>query len=44
LEYLEETHEYVSQRLKIIKKMLKVLWLYHEEILYKIAFLLMKVR
>jgi hypothetical protein len=41
---LEENHEFVTQRLKIMKKIVKNLWTFHEDIIYKLAYLLMKVR
>lgn len=40
---LDEGHELVTQRLKIMKKIVQRLWCFHEEIIFKMSYLLMKV-
>jgi hypothetical protein len=44
LEMFEESHEFVTQRLRLMKKIAKNVWLFHEDIIYKLAYLLMKVQ
>lgn len=43
LEVLEPAHEFVTSRLKLMKKIVKNLWFFHDDILYKSAFVVTKV-
>ncbi len=43
LELLDPSHEFVTSRLKLVKKILKNLWFFHPDIVYKSAFAVMKV-